>query len=100
MSGQLLDAALEALDRALAARPRLDGQAFTEATQPLCVYRDALRHAVRAAPDDLTIRRRLKAANLAITLLLAGHFPLGEIPWKDVEGLRIHLVAMRREDAA
>ncbi len=100
MNAHALDAALEALDRALAARPHLDGQAFTDATQPMCAYRDELRHIVRATPDDLAARRRLKAANLAVTLLLAGHFPTAEIPWAQIEGLREHVVAMRRDAAA
>ena len=95
-----LDASLEALDRALAARPHRDGQAFTEATKPMCAYRDDLRHAVRAAPDDLEARRRLKAANVAVTLMLAGHYPLGDMPWDRIEALREHLEAMRRDGAA
>ncbi len=98
MSDPRLNESLAALDRALAARPHRDGQAFTEATKPMCAYRDELRQAVRAAPDDLAIRRQLKAANLAITLMLAGHFPLGDMPWDQIETLRDHLAAMR--DAA
>ena len=100
MSDFRLDAALDALDRALAARPKRDGQAFTEATKPICAYRDDLRRAVRAMPDDLAGRRRLKVVNLAVTLLLAGHFPLGEVPWDQLEGLRAHLAALQHGDAA
>ena len=100
MSDPRLDASLEALDRAIAARPHRDGQAFTEATKPMCAYRDELRQAIRAAPDDFAIRRRLKAANLAITLMLAGHFPLGEMPWDQIETLRDHLRAMQQDAAA
>ena len=104
MSEPRLDAALQALDRGLAARPHLDGQAFTEATQPLCAYRDDLRHAVRATPDDLVLRQRLKAVNLAVTLLISGHFPLGEMPWPALESLRERLQDMARstglDDAA
>ena len=99
MSNPRLDAAMKALDRALAARPRRDGQAFTEATRPMCAYRDDLRHAVRAAPDDLAARRKLKAANLAVTLMLAGHFPLGDMPWDQIAALREHLDVMRRDAA-
>ena len=97
---QTLDQALAGLDRAMAARPRLDGQAFTEATQAICAYRDALRVQGRETPGDLDLRRSLKAANLAVTLLLAGHFPLGETPWAELEGLHQHLEAMKRDDAA
>ncbi len=100
MSDPRLDASVEALDRALAARPRRNGQAFAEATRPMYAYRDELRHALRASPDDLSVRRRLKAANLAVTLMLAGHFPLGDMPWDQIEALRDHLEAMQRDAAA
>ena len=100
MSDPRLDASVEALDRAIAARPHRDGQAFTEATKPMCAYRDELRHALRASPDDLTARRRLKAANLAVTLMLAGHCPLGDMPWDQITTLRDHLDAMQKDAAA
>ncbi|WP_174301536.1 hypothetical protein [Caulobacter sp. S45] len=100
MSDPRLDESLAALDRALAARPHRDGQAFTEATKPMCAYRDELRYALRKAPDDLAKRRQLKAANLAVTLMLAGHFPLGDMPWDQIEALRGHLEAMQRDAAA
>jgi hypothetical protein len=100
VSDPRLDASLEALDRAIAARPRRDGQAFSDATKPMCAYRDELRHALRESPDDLGLRRQLKAANLAITLMLAGHFPLGDMPWDQIEALRDHMEAMRRDAAA
>ena len=93
MSARPLDAAVAALDRAISARPRVDGQAFTDATKAACAYRDALRHAVRETPGDVGARDRLKAANLAVTLLLAGHFPLGEPPWALIEDLRAHLAS-------
>ncbi len=100
MSDPRLDASLEALDRAIGARPRRDGQAFTDATKPMCAYRDELRRLVRVAPDDLVARRRLKAANLAVTLMLAGHFPLGDMPWDQIGSLRDHLQAMQRDATA
>ena len=100
MSDPRLDASVEALDRALAARPRRDGQAFSEATKPMCAYRDELRHVVRADPGDLDARRRLRAANLAVTLMLAGHYPLGDMPWDQLDALRTHLSAMQVDAAA
>lgn len=100
MSVQMLDIALNALDRALAARPHMDGYAFTEATTAVCAYRDTLRTALRSTPDDPAARHRLKAANVAVTLLLAGHFPLDSIPWPQIETLRDHLQAMKPDVAA
>ena len=95
-----ISAALKALDEALASRPHLNGQAFTEATKAMCAYRDALRPALRADPEAMGPRRRLKAANLAITLLMAGHFPLGDTPWPQIEGLRDQLQGMLADEAA
>ncbi len=100
MNDPRLDLAAEALDRALAARPRQDGQAFTEATKPICAYRDALRHGLRDNPGDPLARKRLKDANVAVSLLLAGHYPLGEMPWDQLETLRQHMAAMRQDTTA
>ena len=91
-----ISAALRALDEAIASRPHLNGQAFTEATKAICAYRDDLR----ATPQAPEPRRRLKAANLAITLLMAGHFPLGDTPWPQIEGLRDQLQGMLADEAA
>ena len=94
-TGHPLDEAIAAVERALTARPKLDGYAFTDATKAVCEYRDTLRHALRdgsAGPGD---EQRLADSNLAVTLLMAGHFPLGETPWEQVEGARDHLVKMK-----
>ena len=96
----LVDAALAGLDRALAARPHRDGEAFTDATKAICAYRDDLRAALRDTPGATELRRRLKAANLAVALLLAGHFPLGPMPWEALADLRHHLQGLQRDVAA
>ena len=100
MSDPRLDASLAALDRARGPPPPPGRPRRPPATRPMCAYRDDLRHALRDAPDDLAVRRQLKAANLAVTLMLAGHFPLGDMPWDQIETLRDHLEAMRRDAAA
>lgn len=78
-------AALAALDRALAKRPERDGQAFSEMTEHLCAMRDSLitlRRAGQGSPD------RLERLNAVISTALAGHFPLGNAPWPEIEQAR------------
>ncbi len=87
MSDQRLTAAREAFDRALASPPKIDGHAMTEATQAVSAYRDDLRRRMREAPADAGARTRLRSANLILSLLLAGHYPLGETPWEALEAL-------------
>lgn len=87
MSDPHVRRAREALERAMAARPHLDGHALTEATEAVCAYRDELRKAGRERPADASVKGRLKAANLIVSLLLAGHYPLGETPWAQMEAL-------------
>ncbi len=101
MSGpELIDQAISAFDRVLAARPRRDGAAFTEATKAVCAYRDELRAELRGAPDAEGPRRRLRSANLIVTLLISGHYPLGETPWDALEGLRERLQALKPDSVA
>jgi hypothetical protein len=90
-----LDQAIEAVDRALAHRPRIDGTAFTEATKAVCIYRDRIRDGLREHKADPGDEQRLADSNLALTLLTAGHFPLGGVPWEQIEGVRHHLCAMK-----
>jgi hypothetical protein len=77
--------ALAALDRALAARPHGDGDAFSEATRHLCVVRDRLAQARVTTPET---RWRLERINAVISVVLAGHFPLGAVPWGELEKAR------------
>ena len=99
MSDARLDEAIEAVERALAHRPKLDGYAFTDATKAVCAYRDDLRFARRDGRGRPGDDQRLQDCNLAVTLLMAGHFPLGETPWEQVEGARDHLMRMKAQNA-
>ncbi len=87
-------AALEALDRALAARPRADGHAFSEAAHQLCLLRDGLAARLRDGGGDADGRRRLAHVNGVISVVLAGHFPLGDVPWPELEKARAWLVGL------
>lgn len=82
--------ALDALDRALAGKPRKDDQDFTAAMKCLARYRDALTAQLRAAGDAEAheARARLGRVNAVVSAVLAGHFPLGPIPWPEIEKAR------------
>ena len=76
-------AALAGLDRVLAGRPKADGQVLSEVAQSLSVYRNQL-----AASAD---RHRLDHVNAVMSIVLAAHFPLGPVPWDEVDKARAWL---------
>jgi len=79
------EAALAALDRAIAARPARDGPAFAAATAHLCRMRDRLVAQGREAgarPPELGL------VNAIISTALGGHFPIGTTPWPEIEHAR------------
>jgi hypothetical protein len=86
--------ALAALDRALAARPEIDGHAFSAATEALARLRERLIGELRSAPDPDAARRRLERVNAVISLVLAGHFPLGGVPWEEIGRARAWLAEL------
>jgi len=76
--------ALAALDRALSSKPQKNGTAFAESTEHLCTMRDIMINERRnQQPTD-----RLERLNAIISTSLAGHFPLGNIPWDEVQHAR------------
>lgn len=77
---------LAALDKLLAERPEREGRDFSEATRCLTAYREEVLG--RAAPDQ---SGRLAVLNAAISVVMAGHFPLGEVPWDQIEKARERL---------
>jgi hypothetical protein len=79
------EAALAALDRALARRPARDGPAFAALTGHLAAMRDLLiaRGRARGVPPP-----GLERLNAVISTALAGNFPLGSTPWQEVEQAR------------
>jgi cytosine/adenosine deaminase-related metal-dependent hydrolase len=83
-------AALDALDTVIAGQPRRSDHEFTEATKHLARFRDALIAQHRAAGDEESheIRARLGKVNAVISAVLAGHFPVGTIPWPEIETAR------------
>src|SRR5690349_13550590 len=73
--------ALAALDRVLSQRPRKDDHAFSRATMCLAAFRDALIDGHRS---QVCTRERLVHLNGVISVVLAGHFPLGDVPWDEI----------------
>ena len=80
--------ALAAFDEALAHRPHKPGHGFSEAMRCLAVFRDTLVARQRAHGATPGSRVRLEQVNGVISTLLAGHFPLGPIPWPEIEAAR------------
>ena len=66
-------------------KPKRDGEAFAATTEHLCRMRDLLIAHCRAGADD---HARLGQLNAIISSALAGHFPLGNTPWPEVEKAR------------
>jgi glutathione S-transferase len=90
-------AALAELDKALAARPHADGDAFSAASRHLCVLRARLTRHQRGQGATPESRRRIEHLNAVISVVLAGHFPLGAVPWDELEKARSWLADLLAE---
>ena len=79
--------ALRHLDRAIAARPVRDGEALSGAVSRLAIFRD---HVIAAQRQDGGSRYRttLHRINAVMSVILAAEFPIGEIPWEEVDKAR------------
>jgi hypothetical protein len=84
--------ALDALDEAVADAPRRNGHAFSRAATCLSAYREELiaRHGLQGEAH----REHLARVNSILSLVLAGHFPLGDAPWDDIRKARDWLADM------
>ncbi|MDR7035906.1 MULTISPECIES: hypothetical protein [Methylobacterium] len=78
-------AALAALDQVLAHRPKKDDPAFARATACLTAFRDEL---IAGHRRQTCTRERLTHLNGVISVVLAGHFPLGDVPWDELDKAR------------
>lgn len=84
---ELLDKASAEIDRALAAQPKIHGDALTAATTALCGYRERLLQARRADPAAAS-RDRIATLNAVIAMVMATHYPIGGIPWDELTKAR------------
>ncbi len=80
--------ALAELDRALAAKPHAEGHTFSMAALHLSQLRDRMAAEQRERGADVRSRRRLEHLNAVISVVLAGHFPLGAVPWAELQRAR------------
>jgi hypothetical protein len=76
-------AALAGLDTVLAERPHADGHKLSAVTHDLSVFRNGLIAGGHT--------QRLGHVNAVISIVLATHFPLGGIPWEELEKARAWL---------
>jgi hypothetical protein len=79
--------AIAAIDQVLADRPDKVGHDFSAATSHLAAWRDVLAQRCRhsTAQHD---RRALERVNAALSVVLGGQFPLGKVPWPEIEKVR------------
>jgi hypothetical protein len=86
-------AALGLLDKLLRERPDRVASDFSELTRWLTAYRDELIGQWRRT-QTATDRQRLAQVNAVISVVLGGHYPLGEVPWDHIEKARAHLASV------
>ncbi|MBN8871709.1 MAG: hypothetical protein J0H67_02630 [Rhodospirillales bacterium] len=91
------EAALRAVDQLLRDRPVKDGPDFSAAIAALSHLRDALIARHRDGAGEL---ERLGRLNAVLTVVIAGHYPLGKVPWAQIEAARGSLATLLTELAA
>lgn len=85
--------AVQAIDRLLAERPEKVGHDFSEATRRLIAWREQLINRWRQTEMDVD-KRNLERVNAGISVVVGGQFPLGSIPWPQIEQVRDDLAAL------
>jgi hypothetical protein len=93
--------ALAELDKALAAKPEVDGHVFSAAAHFLSLHRDGMAARQRETGATSESRRSLEHVNAVISVVLGAHFPLGSVPWTELEKARgwlIELTAQSRPE--
>ena len=91
-SGMTIEApgheALRLIDQVLAEMPKRNDHALSQATVCLSAFRDGLTDAWRRGGLAEWQRMQLSHVNAVITVVLGTHFPLGEIPWHELDKAR------------
>ncbi|HJS85819.1 MAG TPA: hypothetical protein VJ779_10190 [Acetobacteraceae bacterium] len=96
MSNEHGERALALIDKLLAERPEKVGHDFSETTRCLSAYRDTLIGQFRETGAEHD-RMRLEGVNAVLSVVLGGHFPLGDIPWGHIEEARKRLERVVRD---
>ncbi|MFL5288861.1 MAG: hypothetical protein ACJ8AW_49880 [Rhodopila sp.] len=89
--------ALEKLDQALKDKPEVDGHIFSETAKELSQLRNELAERQRRDGATPNSRRQLEHVNAVISVVLGAHFPLGSVPWPEVEKARGWLAQLAEE---
>ena len=90
--------ALSHIDQVLGEKPRKNDHALSQATMQLAEFRDRLIAQRRQHGLSEHQQKQLGHVNAVITVVLGIHFPLGEIPWHELEKARGWLDEVVRED--
>ena len=93
MANDVHAAALLAIDKLLAERPEKVGPEFSEATRRIVALRDSQIEQWRRSNTEPD-RRRLALINAVLSVVVGGHFPLGGIPWPQIEKARDVLASL------
>lgn len=80
--------ALKHIDQAIAERPSKNDLVLSQATMCLAEFRDRIVADGRANGLRPAQRKQLAHLNAVITIVLGVHFPLGEIPWPELNKAR------------
>jgi hypothetical protein len=88
--------ALALLDRILSQAPDPDASLFSPCTISLVALREAMIAERRRTGYTAEQNRRLEHVNAIISVVMAGHFPLGPIPWKELKKARAWLKDLLR----
>src|SRR3954471_4019515 len=91
--------ALAELDKALAAKPKVDGHTLSAAAHNLSLLRDSIAERQREQGQTPDSRRRLEHVNAVISVVLGVHFPLGSVPWDELEKARGWLAKLADDES-
>jgi hypothetical protein len=91
-------AALAELNKVLDAKPHVDGHTLSAATHELSALRDTIATRQRQVGAAADSRRRLEQVNAVISVVLGVRFPLGSVPWPELEQARDWLAQLADDD--
>jgi hypothetical protein len=93
MDDELPREVLRSIDTLLEEQPDKIGHDFSDATRRLSAWRDMLAQRWRETRGEAD-RRNLERVNAALSVVLGGQFPVGEVPWGHVRNARQDLAQL------